>query len=90
MCALHYYKRFKTYNFHSVHVYFKAHNFIEKAQLEMSLLKGDVLLEWINEETKLHIILLPVIRDLFKETFRTRYFSKEYKRQKISAFHIVK
>lgn len=61
----------------------------EKTQISMSLLKGDALLWWVNEERKLHIASLQVTWELFEETFRTWYLSDEFKHQQIATFHAV-
>ena len=58
---------------------FKAYTSGEKAQISMSLLKGDTLLWWVNEETKMQVTPLQVTWEIFEEAFRTRYLLEEYK-----------
>eukprot|EP00253_Pinus_taeda_P008878 PITA_08878 len=69
---------------------FKAYTSTEKAQISMSLLKGDALLWWINEETKMQVTPVQVTWEMFEEAFRTRYLSEEYKHQQVGAFHEVR
>eukprot|EP00253_Pinus_taeda_P021555 PITA_21555 len=68
---------------------FKAYTSTEKAQISMSLLKGDALLWWINEETKMQVTPVQVTWEMFEEAFRTRYLSEEYKHQQVGTFHEV-
>ena len=56
----------------------------------MSLLKGDALLWWINEEMKMQVTPVQVTWEMFEEAFRTRYLSEEYKHQHVGAFHEVR
>ena len=60
---------------------FKEYASREKAQIAMSLLKGEALLWWVNEETKMKITSLQVTWEMFEEAFRTRYLSEDYKHQ---------
>eukprot|EP00253_Pinus_taeda_P028908 PITA_28908 len=60
---------------------FKAYTSTEKAQISMGLLKGDALLWWINEETKMQVTPIQVTWEMFEEAFRARYLSEEYKHQ---------
>jgi len=69
---------------------FKAYTSTEKAQISMSLLKGDALLWWINEEMKMQVTPVQVTWEMFEEAFRTRYLSEEYKHQQVGAFHEVR
>jgi hypothetical protein len=52
---------------------FKTYSTTKKAQIAMSLLKGEALLWWVNEETKMKITPLKFTWEMFEESFRTRY-----------------
>lgn len=67
---------------------FKAYTSREKAQISMSLLKGDTLLWWVNEEMNMQVTPLQLTWEMFEEAFRTRYLSEEYKHQ-VGVFHTV-
>jgi hypothetical protein len=69
---------------------FKTYSTTEKEQIVLSLFKGEVLLCWVNEETKMQLTPLQNTLEVFEEAFRTRYMSKEYKHQQIGAFHVVR
>jgi len=56
---------------------FKTYSSMEKIQIKMSILKGEALLWWVNEETKMKVTPLQVTQEMFEEAFRTRYVSKE-------------
>lgn len=58
---------------------FKAYTSTEKAQISMSLLNGNALLWWVNEETKMQVTPVQVTWEMFEEAFRTRYLLEEYK-----------
>ena len=56
----------------------------------MSLIKGEALLWWVNEEKKMKVTPLQVTWEMFEEAFRTRYLSEDYKHQQMGAFHAVR
>ncbi len=56
----------------------------------MSLLKGEALLWWLNEETNFYVTHMQVTKEVLEETFRIQYLTYAYKHQQVGALQVVR